>query len=402
MDLRPHFPQLNRQVHGSPLVYLDNAATTLKPQSVIDRINLYYSEEVANIHRGAHFLGDLGTTHFESVRTEIARHIHAARAEEVVFTRGTTESINLVASGLASAGILRPGDLVLLTQLEHHSNIVPWLMLKEKLGLRVEFVPVTDQGDLDLEAFTQSLKQEPKVVAFTHISNALGTRNPVEQMVSEAKHAGALTLIDGAQALAAQPLNVEKIGCDFYAFSGHKVFGPTGVGVLYGRYDILDRLPPYQGGGSMITEVTEEKVGFLPPPQRFEAGTQHIAGVIGLGEALRFVRSFEFDQIEKQEKERVDQILQGLREIQGVRLIGEPEDRVNVVSFLVEGAHPSDVGALLDQQGIAVRTGHHCCQPLMQRLGVGGTVRASISLYNDAEDVSQFLNALRKVKEILA
>jgi cysteine desulfurase/selenocysteine lyase len=393
---------LGRPVNGKDLVYLDNAASTLKAQRVIDRLTGYYSHEVANIHRGAHYLGDKGTANYEVAREKIARHLGAAVAAEIIFTRGTTESINLVASSLARGGFFRPGDRVVLTQMEHHSNIVPWMMLKESHGLKVEFIPVTDQGDLDLDRAKKLLAGGLRLLSVSHVSNALGTLNPVKELIQGAKAHGALTLVDGAQAFAARPVNVQELGCDFYAASGHKAFGPTGIGVLYGRRDLLNSMPPYQGGGSMIGEVSEEKATFLPAPQRFEAGTPHVAGALGLAEAVDFIQELGFTEIEKREAPLVETMVQGIKEISGFRLIGEPKTRINVVSFLLEGAHPSDVGALLDQQGVAVRAGHHCCMPLMKRFGVPGTVRASVAPYNTARDIEAFLKALRKAKEILS
>ncbi len=298
MDIRAQFPQLQQNVNGKPLVYLDNAASTLKAKPVIDRLNEYYSHEVANIHRGAHFLGDLGTTNYEQARQVVAQHIGANEASEIIFTRGTTESINLVASSLANGGLLKKGDLVLLTEMEHHSNIVPWMLLKERLDLKVEFIPIDDRGDLDLETAEQLLKKAPKLLAFTHISNALGTLNPVKDLVAKAKVQGALTLVDGAQALAARQINVKDLDCDFYVASGHKAFAPTGIGILYGKLALLNQLPPYQGGGSMIGEVTTERVTYLQAPQRFEAGTPHVAGALGLGEALRFIQKIGYNEIE--------------------------------------------------------------------------------------------------------
>lgn len=401
MNIRSYFPQLSRDTNNKPLVYLDNAASTLKAQPVIDRLTEYYSYEVANIHRGAHFLGDLGTTNYEKAREIVANHIGAQSDSEIVFTRGTTESINLVARSLADGGVLKKGDLVVLTDLEHHSNIVPWLMLKERLDLRIEFIPIDDRGDLDLDKANEILKKAPKMLCLTHISNALGTLNPVKDIIKMAKAAGALTLVDGAQAVAAREVNVKDLECDFYSFSGHKVFGPTGIGVLYGRLDLLNSLPPYQGGGSMITEVTKESAGYLLAPQRFEAGTPHIAGALGLGEALQFIKQMGYQEIRSKEDRLLEKLLSGLKEIEGVKLIGEPRQRVNVVSFLFVGCHPSDVGALLDQQGVAVRAGHHCCQPLMKVLNIPGTVRASIAPYNDDSDIEAFLKATRKAKEML-
>lgn len=398
--LRAQFPQTTRKVWDRDLIYLDSAATTLKPQSVVDVLTEYYARDVANIHRAAHFLGDQGTTRYEAVREKTRAVLNARFPEEIVFTKGTTEGVNLVAATLVPLR-LKKGDQILLSEMEHHSNIVPWQLAASKVGAEVLPIPVTEQGELDLDAFHRLLTPQVKILSLTHVSNALGTVNPLEKVLSEARSAGVITVVDAAQSVALGLVDVQKLGCDFLVFSGHKVFGPNGIGVLYGRKEIFQELPPYQGGGSMISEVDFKGTTYLGLPHRFEAGTPPIGEVLGLGSALDFLTQLDQRALRASEKKMVDKLVDGLNSIPGTRLIGDSPSRVNIVSFVMKNGHPSDVGQLLDRQGIAVRAGHHCCQPLMRRMKVPGTVRASFSVYNREADVDALLTALDKVKGLL-
>lgn len=394
------FPQLKRQVRGHELVYLDSAATSLKPRTVVEVMERHLIQGAANVHRGAHALSDEATAAFEDVREKVARFVGAESKNEIVFTRGTTESINLLARSLGGM-VLNPGDEILLSQMEHHSNIVPWQMIAAEKKATVRFAPVLDDGSLDFAAFKSLLSSQTKIVSLVHLSNSLGTLNPLAQFFSEAKKWGALCVVDAAQSAPAVKLDVKTLGCDFLAFSGHKAFGPTGVGVLYGRAEWLEKMPPYQGGGSMITEVTEQGVGFLPPPHRFEAGTPAIAEVLGLGAALDFIDQLGLDRIVEHEKQIYQAAESALGRISGLRRIGLAPARSHSLSFLLGSAHPSDVGAILDEQGIAVRAGHHCCQPLMKRFGIPGTVRASFSVYTREQDIDRLAKGLKKAQELL-
>ncbi|HAR31175.1 MAG TPA: cysteine desulfurase CsdA [Gammaproteobacteria bacterium] len=397
--LRAEFPILATQVHDAPLVYLDNAATTQKPQAVLDALMHYYTHDNANVHRGAHTLADRATRDFEAAREATAAFIGASDARGIIFTRGTTESINLVANVLSER--LGPGDEILVTELEHHANLVPWQMLAARTGAVLRVAAIDAAGQVDLADFGNKLSTRTRIAAFSHVSNALGTVNPVEEMTRLARAVGALVLVDGAQAIAHLPVNVEAIGCDFYAFSAHKLFAPTGVGVLWGRTALLDALPPWQGGGEMIETVAYTHSTWQPAPHRFEAGTPNIAGVIGLGAALRWFSAQPRAALIAHENTLVEATLQAFGEIPEIRLVGTPQHRVSVVSFLLADAHPHDVGTLLDRQGIAVRTGHHCTMPLMQRLGVPGTVRASYSVYNTLDDVHRLVAGIRKTLTFL-
>jgi len=399
-ELRSLFPQLARTVRGRALTYLDNAATTLKPKTMIEAVYWYYSNDVANIHRAAHFLGNQGTTHYEAVREKIRQFLNAKSSEEIVFTKGTTEGLNLLAQTLVPTR-LKKGDVILLSEMEHHSNIVPWQLAAEKVGAEVKAIRVLDNGELDFEDFKRQLNSNVKILSVSHVSNALGTVNPIETMIAEAKAKGVVTVIDAAQSVALGLVDVQKLNCDFLVFSGHKLYGPNGIGALYGKLDLLNSLPPYQGGGSMISEVSFAKTTYLPAPHRFEAGTPAIAEVIGLGAAIDFVVQFDHKEVRRHESELTFQALEGLKTIEGLRLVGTSETRTNIISFVIDGTHPSDIGQLLDQQGVAVRTGHHCCQPLMTRFGITGTVRLSLAAYNSSEDVEAFLTALTKVKGLL-
>lgn len=399
-SLRSDFPQLKRVIRDKRLVYLDSAATTLKPISVIEAVRESMSLAASNVHRGAHYIGDEVTGRFEKVREKARKFVGAASASEMIFTRGTTEGVNLIAQTLGKVH-LKAGDEILLSQMEHHSNIVPWQMIAQEKQAKVRFIPVKEDGSLDLNAGLAMISDKTRIVSLVHLSNSLGTINPVSQIFRAAKAAGAYTVLDAAQSVAAFKIDVAELGCDFLVFSAHKIFGPTGIGLLYGRLEILEKLPPYQGGGSMISEVRENGVDFLPPPNRFEAGTPAIAEVMGLGAALDYLGAIGYGEIHQHDQRMMARAEAGLREIQGVRRIGTGEQRSHVISFLLEGSHPSDVGAILDEQGVAVRAGHHCCQPLMRRFGIPGTVRASFSIYTSEDDVDQFLAAVRKAKDLL-
>lgn len=399
--MRNQFPILQRTVHGGkPLVYLDSAATTQKPQAVLDAISGYYRRHNSNVHRGAHALAAEATVLYEQARTEVARFINATNASEVVFTRGTTESINLVASSWGGAN-LRPGDVVLVTEMEHHSNIVPWQLIAMRTGAVVKAIPVHDNGTLDVDAAIALMTPNTRLLAFTHVSNTLGTINNVQSLCREANSRGITTLVDGAQAVLHLPVDVQKIGCDFYVFSGHKLYAPTGIGVLYGRQQLLNDMPPYQGGGSMIDTVSIEATTFLDTPQRFEAGTPNIEGAVGLSAAIRWFAGINLVAEAEREHELVQQTLAGLSEIQGLRIIGTAEHHVGIVSFTIEGMHAHDLGVLLDEQGVAIRTGHHCTMPLMKRMGCTSTARVSLAVYNNSSDVEQFLNATHKAVRLL-
>ena len=397
--IRKDFPILGRRVHGKDLVYLDNAATTQKPRQVIDAISRYYESDNANIHRGVHTLSMSATELYDESRRIVQRFLNAGRAEEVVFVRGCTEAINLVAATWGRAN-LRRGDEILLTAMEHHSNIVPWQLAAEATGARVVVAPVSDIGEIDVDAFRRLLSHRTKIVGVTHVSNALGTVNPVKELIVTAHDAGAKVLVDGAQAVPHLKVDVQDLDADFYALSGHKVYGPTGIGVLYGKLDLLRAMPPYQGGGDMIHRVTFEKTTFAEPPSKFEAGTPDIAGVVGLKVALDYVSRIGLSRINAYEHELTEYAMQVLGEIPGIRLIGTAPRKCSVVSFLLGSIHPHDLGTILDTEGVAIRAGHHCAQPLMDRLGVPATARASFSFYNTKEEVEVLARALHKAKEL--
>lgn len=396
--LRAQFPILSQTVRGKPLVYLDNGATTQKPEAVIEAIDRYYRECNSNVHRGAHYLSDVATEHFEGARQQVADFINAER-EEIIWTRGTTESINLVANSYGAS--LKAGDEIIISTLEHHSNIVPWQMLCERSGAKLNVIPLKTDGSLDIEGYRELLNERTRIVALTHVSNALGTVNPVAQMIREAKAVGAVTLIDGAQAVSHFAVNVRALDCDFYAFSGHKLFGPTGIGVLYGRKALLESMPPWLGGGEMIETVSFERSTWNRLPYKFEAGTPNIAGAIGMGAAVTWLQAQDRTALAAHEAGLLEDATARAKDMTGMQLIGTAPGKVAVLSFLLDGAHPNDVGQLLDQQGVAVRTGHHCTMPLMDSLGIPGTIRASFSIYNDHTDVEQLFSALEKVKTFL-
>ena len=396
--LREDFPILHRSVHGKPLVYLDNAATSQKPQCVIDSEARYYAELNANIHRGVHALSQQATDAYEAARDTVRRFINAARREEIVFVRGTTEAINLVAASWGQR--LQPGDEILITEMEHHSNIVPWQLLCERSGAVLRVAPIDDAGELMLDEFERLLGPRTRLVAVTHLSNALGTINAVKRIIELAHAKGVVVLIDGAQAAPHLEIDVQALDCDFYAFSGHKLYGPTGVGVLYGKAALLEAMPPYQGGGDMIREVTFAKTTFNDLPYKFEAGTPHIAGVIGLGTAIDYVSAIGFDAIAAHERELLAYATEQARAVSGLRLIGTARDKASILSFVLDGVHPHDIGTILDGEGIAVRTGHHCAMPVMEHFHVPATVRASFALYNTRAEVDALLRAVRKVQEV--
>jgi SufS family cysteine desulfurase len=399
MSIRDDFPILQRSSRGKPLVYLDNGATTQKPHSVISAIEDYYRLHNANVHRAAHELAEEATALMENARTKVQHFINAKCREEIVFTRGTTEGINLVAQVLTQR--IRPGQDIVISQLEHHSNIVPWQLLAQRTGANIKAIDIDEHGDLNLQDAADKITTNTAIVALTQISNGLGTVNPVAELIQQAKRVGALTLIDGAQAVLHSTIDVQAQGCDFYVFSGHKMFAPTGIGILYGRLALLNDLPPWQGGGEMIDHVSIDQSTYQDAPFRFEAGTPNIAGAVGLGAALDYLAELPMQKLIEDEAVLVDRALSGLRQIPGVRIIGEPKQRASVISFLMDGGHPNDVGTLLDQQGIALRSGHHCNMPLMTRLGIPGTVRASFSLYNDQTDVDALLAGVEKAATFL-
>ena len=398
--IRAEFPILSQKVNGKPLVYFDNGATSQKPQIVIDAEVKYYQEINANIHRGVHTLSQLATDAYEVSRGKVQQHINAKFAHEVLFTSGTTHGINLVTNGFAS--ILKPGDEVIVSSLEHHSNIVPWQMLCEKTGATLKVIPMNEDGELIMEAFDALLSEKTKVVTVNHISNALGIINPIKYIIDKAHAVGAAVLIDGAQAVPHLKPNVQELDCDFYAFSGHKMCGPTGTGILYGKEEWLNKLPPYQGGGEMIKEVTFEKTTYADLPHKFEAGTPNIAGGIVLGTAIDYLNNIGFENIQQYENELLDHATKRLLEIEGLRIYGTGKNKASVVSFNIDGIHPYDVGSIIDKLGIAVRTGHHCAQPIMNFFCIPGTIRASFSFYNTKEEIDAMVEAVKKAKTMLS
>jgi cysteine desulfurase / selenocysteine lyase len=398
--IRADFPILSQKVNGKTLVYFDNGATSQKPQVVIDAIAKYYQEINANIHRGVHTLSQLATDAYEESRSKIQNHINARLACEVLFTSGTTHGINLVANGFAS--ILKPGDEILVSALEHHSNIVPWQMLCERTGATLKVIPINKKGELILAEFDKLVSDKTKIVTVNHISNALGTINPIKYMIDKAHAFGAAVLIDGAQAVPHLRPNVQELDCDFYVFSGHKMCGPTGTGILYGKEAWLHKLPPYQGGGEMIKEVTFEKTTYADLPHKFEAGTPNIAGGIVLGTAVDYMNAVGFDNIQQQEKELLDYGTKRLLEIEGLQIFGTSAAKASVISFNIQGIHPYDIGTIIDKLGIAVRTGHHCAQPIMNYFDIPGTIRASFSFYNTKEEIDLMVEAIKKAQLMLS
>ncbi len=399
--IRKDFPILQREVNGRPLIYLDNGATAQKPKSVIDTIDRYYRDQNSNIHRGVHHLSQLATQAYEDARETVRLFINADHDYEVLFTRGTTDSINLVASSWGRR-FLEPGDEVVISTMEHHSNIVPWQMICDERKAILKVIPIHESGELDMAAFQSLLGDRTRMVAIAHVSNSLGTINPVEDVIRMSHKHGALVLLDGAQCVPHMRVDVKALDVDFYAFSGHKIFGPTGVGILYGKEDLLNNMPPYQGGGDMIKKVTFEKTTYNTLPHKFEAGTPNIVGGIGLAAAIDYVSQFEPRALADHEQDLLDYATEKLQQIPGLKIIGTAEHKASVISFIIEGQHPFDIGTLLDQQGIAVRTGHHCTQPLMDYYHIPGTVRASFAMYNTRADVDVLVAALKRALEMLS
>ena len=397
--IRKDFPILARKVHGRPLVYLDNGATSQKPQAVIDAVSRYYAEENSNIHRGVHYLSERATAAYEEAREKIKRFINAPKTQEIIFVRGTTEAINLVAQSYGRA-FLKAGDEIIVSAMEHHSNIVPWQMLCEQVGARLRVIPINHDGELVMEEYRRLLTEKTKFVSVTHVSNALGTIVPVKEVVALARERGVPVMLDGAQAAPHLKLDVQAIGCDFYAFSGHKLFGPTGVGVLFGRSELLDRMPPYQGGGDMISLVTFEKTHYNVLPYKFEAGTPHIAGGIGLGAAIDYLGGVNWEQVVSHERDLLAYATDALSSIPGLKIIGTAKEKAGVISFVFDHVHAHDVGTILDQEGIAVRAGHHCAMPVMQRFGVPATTRASFAFYNTRDEVDALKRAIHQVLRV--
>jgi cysteine desulfurase/selenocysteine lyase len=398
--IRADFPILSETVRdGRPLVYLDNAATSQKPRQVIDAISRFYTSENANIHRGLHYLSERATTAYDAAREKVARFLGAGSPSEIVFTRGTTEAINLVAQSWGRS-TLRPGDEVLVTGMEHHANLVPWQLVCEQTGATFRAVPITDRGELDLDAFDRLLTERTRLFAVGHVSNALGTVNPVRELAARARARGAVVLVDGAQSAPHRPIDVAELGCDFFACSGHKLFGPTGIGVLYGKKAILDGMPPWQTGGDMIERVTLERTTWAAPPARFEAGTPPIAEVLGLAAAIDYVESVGLGAIGEWEGELLARATELVGALPGVRIIGTAREKAGVLSFVLEGIHPHDVGTVLDDEGVAVRAGHHCAQPVMQRFGIPATVRASFAFYNTPDEIEVLVRGVARARKV--
>ena len=399
--IRADFPALSQSVHGHPLAYLDNAATTQKPRAVIEAVTHFYEADNANVHRGVHALSERATAAYEGARDSARRFINAPRRSEIVFVRGTTEAINLVAWSYARPR-LQPGDEILITAMEHHSNIVPWQLACEQTGARLRVAPINDDAELDVEAFESLLSERTRLVAVAHVSNALGTVNPVKDLIELAHARDIPVLVDGAQAAAHTPVDVQALDADFYALSGHKVFGPSGIGILYARESLLDAMPPYQGGGDMIRTVSFERSTWNDLPYKFEAGTPNIAGGVGLGAALDYIMALDRDAIERYERDLLDYATEAVRALPGLRLIGTARDRAAVISFVLDHAHPHDIGTIVDAEGVAIRAGHHCAMPVMERFGVAATARASLACYNTRDDVDALVRALQRVNEVFA
>jgi cysteine desulfurase/selenocysteine lyase len=397
--LRADFPILGRRVRGRPLVYLDNAATAQKPRRVIESIDRYYREYNANIHRGVHALSEEATAAYEGARDKIRAFINAERREEIIFVRGTTEAINLVAQSFGRPR-LKAGDEILISEMEHHSNIVPWQLLCEQTGALLRVIPMNDAGELLLDELERLLSRKTRIVSIAHVSNALGTINPIGRIIGRAHEAGAVVVVDGAQAAPHAAVDVQALDCDFYAFSGHKLYGPTGSGVLYGKRELLEAMPPYHGGGDMIKAVTFKKTIYNDLPYKFEAGTPHIAGVVGLGAAVDYVQTIGLDPIAAHEAELLDYATRAIGSLRGIRIIGTAEHKAGILSFVMDGVHPHDIGTILDHHGVAIRTGHHCAMPVMEHYGVPATARASFALYNTRADIDHFIEALAAVREV--
>ena len=402
-EIRSHFPVLDQQVYGKPLVYLDNAATTQKPLCVIDRERDYYLHENCNIHRGVHYLSQKATEAYEHARQTVADFVHAKEAREIIFTRGTTESLNLLATSFEHLLLSTSNSQlkVLVTSMEHHSNLVPWQQMVQRHHGQLLVVPMDDKGVLDLNRYEALLKEGPKVVSIAHISNVLGTINPVKEMIAMAHQYGIPVVVDGAQSIAHHPIDVQDLDCDFFVFSGHKMYAPMGIGGLYGKAEWLEKLPPYQFGGEMVDTVSFEKTTFNVLPYKFEAGTPNVGAALGLETAVQFIQSLDRNEVEKHESQLLQSAIEKLSDIEGIRFIGEAEHRSGLVSFIIDGIHPYDLGTIIDKMGVAVRTGHHCAEPVMTRFGIPGTVRASFALYNTLEEVEVFVNAVKKAAMML-
>ncbi|MCI0615781.1 cysteine desulfurase [bacterium] len=398
-NLRNDFPVLQQKIYGKPLIYFDNAATALTPQCVIDAINRYYSTESSNVHRGIYYLSEKATAEFEGARVKVQQFLNASSAEEIIFVRGTTEAINLVAASCVKP-IVGKGDEIVLSVIEHHSNIVPWQLVCNETGAQLRIIPVNDAGELQLEEFKKLLNEKTKFVSIGHISNAIGTINPIKQMIELAHKHNVPVLIDGAQAAPHLAVDVQDLNCDFYAFSGHKLYGPTGIGALYGKAHLLDQMQPYHGGGEMISSVTFEKTTYKKPPYKFEAGTPPIAEAIGLGAAIDYVKSIGLQEISVYENDLLNHATQKISAVPRVRIIGNAKSKAAILSFVMDGIHPHDIGTILDREGIAIRAGHHCAMPAMQRFGVPATARASFAFYNTHEEVDVFIDALGKAIKI--
>lgn len=396
--VRADFPILQTNVRGKSLVYLDNAATTQKPRSVIEALSNYYQSENANVHRGVHYLSEVASEKYEGTRRQVQKFIGARSEKEIIFVRGTTEAINLIAQCFGHN--FGPEDEVLISAMEHHSNIVPWQILSERTGVKLKVIPIDENGDIIWDAFDKLLSEKTKLVSMVHISNSLGTINPVEEVIEKAHKVGAKVLIDGAQAIAHSQVNVQELDCDFYVFSGHKAFAPTGIGVLYGKEEVLNDMPPYQGGGDMILSVSFDKTSYNELPFKFEAGTPNIAGVIGLGKALEYIESIGYDTIAQHENDLLNYATEKLGSLPGLKIIGQARHKAAVVSFVIEGVHPHDIGTIVDMEGVAIRTGHHCTQPVMEFFAVPATSRASFAFYNSREDVDRLCEALEKAIEM--
>lgn len=401
-SIRKDFPILSRMVNGKPLVYLDNAATSQKPRAVIDALEHYYTFDNANIHRGLYFLSELATDQYETARLKVKEFINAMSASEIIFVRGTTEAINMVATTLKAAKFFEDGDEVIVTNMEHHANIVPWQLMNDKTRVHLKVIPMNDAGELDLDAYEKLFGKRTKLVSVVQISNALGTINPVKKIIEIAHSRNVPVLIDGAQAIPHFKVDVQELDADFYAFSGHKVFGPTGIGVLYGKTEFLEMMPPYQGGGDMIRTVTFEHTTFDDIPRKFEAGTPNIAGGIGLGAAIDYINQFDRSELVAHEEKLLEYATAELSKIDGLRIIGTAKEKASVVSFVIEGIHPYDIGTIIDTDGIAIRTGHHCTQPVMQRFNVPATARASFAFYNTTKEIDKLVLGIQKVKKMFA
>jgi cysteine desulfurase/selenocysteine lyase len=398
--VRRDFPILEQHVHDKPLVYLDNANTTQKPRAVLEALDAYYRNDNANIHRSTHLLSERATAGYEGARVKVQQFLHAARPQEVVFTRNATEGINLVAQSYGRRHV-QAGDEIILSAMEHHANIVPWQILCEEKGARLRIIPMNDAGELLLDEYEKLFNPHTKLVAIVQMSNSLGTVNPVRQMIELARRHGVPVLVDGAQAAYHTPVDVRALDCEFYVFSGHKLYGPTGIGVLYGKFDLLDAMPPYQGGGDMIRSVTFEKTIYNTLPHKFEAGTPHIAGAVGLGAAIDYVQGLGMENIAAHEQDLLAYGTEALREIPGLRLIGTARKKASILSFVLDGIHPHDIGTILDLEGVAIRTGQHCSQPVMDRFGIAATARASLALYNTRQEIDALVQGIHKVQEVL-